>query len=65
MYAKNTAANESTTFKIILAPAKKNSEFLNKLTVSNENVEKVVNPPQNPVVNKILVCDVINLLLSK
>lgn len=33
----------------MFTPAIKNSVFLSKLKVSREKVEKVVNPPQNPI----------------
>lgn len=36
-------------------PAKRNSFSFKKLIVSKENVEKVVNPPQNPTVKNTLV----------
>ena len=39
-------------FKKIFNPAKTNWESRNKLIVSNENVENVVKPPQNPTPKK-------------
>lgn len=49
-------------FKKIFNPAKTNWESRNKFMVSNENVEKVVNPPQNPTPkNSFKFCEINSL----
>jgi len=44
--------NVSKTLPKIFKQANKNSVFFIRLKVSNENVEKVVKPPQNPTPRK-------------
>lgn len=41
------------TFAKIFIPANKNCESFNRFKVSKEKVEKVVNPPQNPIPKNI------------
>ena len=65
MYAKKTPSKHNTTLKITFIVARKYSESLIRLKVSREKVEKVVNPPQKPIVNRIFIEVDINSLESK
>ena len=65
MYAKKTPSKHNTTLKITFIVARKYSESLIRLKVSREKVEKVVNPPQKPIVRNNLDCWLINSFSSK
>lgn len=65
MNAKRTAAIVNIVFEKILKAASRYSESSSRFMVSNEKVEKVVNPPQKPIVKKSFVSRLIILFVSK
>ena len=52
-YASNIPRRLKNVLAKIFTNPRKICESLNRFIVSNENVEKVVNPPQNPIVKNI------------